>query len=98
MSCWLPMVKKGRELSPLMRCRACWSSFVEIVFSANGMPRVASMERAEPQGAQLAPVYSVTGYWPTTLRNSKGSEAVEIPPAPPVLAAVTLALLAAGGG
>lgn len=56
------------------------------------------MARAEPQGPQLLPVYKVTGYWPTTLRNSKGSEAVEMPPVPPALAAVTLALLAAGGG
>ena len=49
-------------LSPLSRFSACESSFEITVFSLNGIPRALSMDRAETQGAQFSPVYSVTGY------------------------------------
>src|SRR5450830_603749 len=91
------MVKKGRELSPLMRTSAALSSALVTVFSVNGMPRLLSSARPEPQGAQLLAVYKVTGYLLAIWRNSNGSPPppapIDLPPAP-----MAVVLLDAAGG
>src|SRR5665647_1683873 len=87
------MVRNGRELSPLMRCRASTSSGVLTIFSVNGIPRLVSRARPDPHGAQLLEVYSVTGYLLTTWRSSNGNAtppllpvSVDLPVMPTTLA------------